>query len=192
MGGNVPKSILLAILMALLPLTLSAACSSPSPAPSISTTSTPTPIPPTPTETSVPAPPTPIPPTPTETSVPAPPTPVPPSVSSQVVLGELGAYPKGGTTWKNLLIKPGVPQVTLVSLARELHAKDGSAYRLFDDDTQFRQFMDWDINYPNPRYPYPESRVDRHLVGTVQIMLEGGRGRWGLWSGYQEKMAALD
>lgn len=130
------------------------------------------------------------------TATPDPPTPTatPVSFTDQFVVKELGAYRTGGTTWKNLLIVPGLNDGNLTGLARELHRRDpGSAYRFFDDEAQFQAFMAWDINYPNPRYPFPEAWTNRHHVGNVQQMLEGGRMRWGLWQGAGfRKIAALD
>ena len=87
---------------------------------------------------------------------------------------------------------PGIDRGTLISLAKEIHGKDPrNSYRFFDDDGQFKQFMDWGINYPNPRFPFPEAWTNKHHWGNVQQMFEGGRMRWRLWDPL-EKIAALE
>lgn len=126
-------------------------------------------------------------------TAPAPSTPAPVTVRSKVVIQDIGTYSKDGQTWKNLQIQAGLDTATLIALAKELHRLDTSSYyRLFTDGSQFKQFMDWDIHYPNDRYPFPEAWVDSYLVGTVQRMLPfGGVGGWGLYSPYQEKLTSV-
>ena len=132
-----------------------------------STSLQPTPIP----HTETPEP-TAIPPTATPAPPTATPAPSPTSVSKQV---HLWTYTKGGKMWRNLVIQSGLGRDTLGNLARELRRMDRtSSWRLFDDDAQFKQFRDWDVNYPNPRYPFPETWVNNHLVGTVQYMTPFG------------------
>ncbi len=68
----------------------------------------------------------------------------------------LGTYKKGSQTWTNLLIPKKIGKDKLIKMAKELHnAEPNTCFRFFDDDKQFQQFKDWDINYPNPAYPYP-------------------------------------
>ena len=122
------------------------------------------------------------------------PAPSPTSVSKQVVVKHLFTYTKAGTMWRNIVIQPGLSRDTLGNLARELRRMDRtSSWRLFDDGAQFKQFRDWDVNYPNPRYPFPETWVNNHLVGTVQDMTSFGNtpAGWGLYSPHAERLLSL-
>lgn len=107
----------------------------------------------------------------------------------------LGTYKKGRQTWTNLLIPRKVNQEKLIKMAKELHKAEPNTYfRFFDDDKEFQQFKDWDKNYPNPAYPYPQKWVKEHHIANIQKMAYDANGpRWVLIKGYTtEKIADLE
>lgn len=106
----------------------------------------------------------------------------------------LGTYKKGSQTWTNLLIPKKVSREKLIKMAKELHrAEPNTNFRFFDDGKQFQQFKDWDINYPNSAYPYPEKWVKEHHVANLQRMAYDTTGpKWVLLEGYTaEKIADI-
>ena len=107
----------------------------------------------------------------------------------------LGTYKKGSQTWTNLLIPKKLSQEKLIKLAKDLHKAEPNTYfRFFDDDKQFQQFKDWDVNYPNSAYPYPQKWVKEHHVANVQKMAFDSTGaKWVLIKGYTtDKIADLE
>jgi hypothetical protein len=98
-----------------------------------------------------------------------------------VRVAELSSYTKAGRTWRNLVIPADLEGDALVRLARELHKADpASSFRFFTDDSRFDEYMLWDQNYPDARYPSPSDWVRRHYVAMANLMLESGGARWQL------------
>lgn len=115
--------------------------------------------------------------------------------AQDITVKVLGTYKKGSQTWTNLLILRKINQEKLIKMARELHkGEPNTHFRFFDDDKQFQQFKDWDINYPNSAYPYPQKWVKEHHVANIQKMAYDANGpKWVFIKGYTtEKIAALE
>jgi len=107
----------------------------------------------------------------------------------------LDTYKKGNQTWANLLIPKKVSRERLIKMAKELHkAEPNTSFRFFDDDKEFQQFKDWDKNYPNPAYSYPQKWVKEHHVANIQKMAYDASGpKWVLIKGYtMEKITDLE
>jgi len=98
------------------------------------------------------------------------------------VVKELGSYEKNGQTWRNLLVKPGIDAQSLLALAQKLHKQSpATRFRIFDDDAQFAEYLDWDKNYPNNNALYPETWAAEHLVAMINIVTPIGKpGKWQL------------
>jgi len=114
--------------------------------------------------------------------------------AEDIPVKSLGTYRKGGMTWTILLIPRKVSRERLIKMARELHNSEPSTcFRFFDDDKEFQQFKDWDINYPNPAYKYPQKWVKEHHVANIQKMAYDANGpKWVLLAGYTtEKISDL-
>lgn len=88
----------------------------------------------------------------------------------------------------------GISREDLIELAKDIHQKDPqSCYHIFDDDAQFEQFKNWDVNYPDPAFPFPEEWAEKHHIANTQLMAETGGVKWGLYDGLgAEKIAPLD
>ncbi len=115
--------------------------------------------------------------------------------NEEISTKHLGTYKKASTIWKNLLVPRKLNQTQLLKLAQELHKTEPTInFRLFDDDKQFQSFMDWDINYPNPAYPWPQKWVKEHHVANIQPMAYDTSGpKWAILKGYtSEKIADLE
>lgn len=124
---------------------------------------------------------------------------------------ELESYEKGGKIWKNIVVPSNASVDEIEQMARDIHIKDPkSSYHIFDDDTKFKEFKDWDMNYGKVRdkdgkvkeiseclnvvycrmliqqekYPYPAPRkwMEDHLVVNIQQMMDvnGGGMKWQL------------
>lgn len=124
---------------------------------------------------------------------------------------ELESYEKGGKIWKNITVPASASADEIEQMARDIHIKDPkSSYHIFDDDTKFKEFKDWDMNYGKVRdkdgkvkeiseclnvvycrmliqqekYPYPAPRkwMEDHLVVNIQQMMDvnGGGMKWQL------------
>ncbi|WP_321470110.1 hypothetical protein [uncultured Paludibaculum sp.] len=96
----------------------------------------------------------------------------------------MSAYNKGGRTWRTILIKSPISDADLVALARYLHdlLRDESI-RIVDDASQIKAYEDWDQNYPDAAYPFPEQWVRRHHIATINKMLAPGGAAWQLMGG---------
>lgn len=106
----------------------------------------------------------------------------------------LGTYKKAGRIWTNLLIPRKLSRERLIKLAQDLHKSEPTtAFRFFDDDSQFQQFKDWDINYPSSVYQYPQKWVKAHHIANLQQMAYDTSGpKWVLIEGYTtEKIADI-
>lgn len=99
---------------------------------------------------------------------------------------ELQSYRKDrgrGDLWRNIVVSPKIKRDALVALARQLHKDDPQGrIRIFTDDKQFVEFMERDINYPDPAYTYPEKWANKHYIGMINRMFGRGGGRWVLTS----------
>ncbi|MEP7342765.1 MAG: hypothetical protein ABI977_33860 [Acidobacteriota bacterium] len=118
-----------------------------------------------------------------------------PQETQDIPVKILSTYKKGNQTWTNLLIPKKISQEKLVKMAKELHRAAPSTYfRFFDDDKEFPQFKNWDMNYPNPVYPYPQKWVKEHHIANIQKMAYDANGpKWVFIKGYTtEKIADLE
>jgi hypothetical protein len=94
---------------------------------------------------------------------------------------ELSPYVKAGRNWRSFVILSNLQRDALVAVARELHKSDpASSFRFFTDDSQYEQFKLWDQNYPDARYPFPESWARKHYIAMVNKMLSPGGAQWQL------------
>jgi hypothetical protein len=88
---------------------------------------------------------------------------------------------KAGRNWRSVVIPANLQRDGVVALASELHKSDpSSSFRFFTDDSQYEQFKLWDQNYPDARYPSPESWTRQHYIAMVNKMLVRGGARWQL------------
>ncbi len=124
------------------------------------------------------------------TSTPFPPVPTVPPIELTVEAGlkasyqPITTYRKAGINWKNILVKSGTTRDQLIEIARYIHRIDPfNSYNIFDDDVQFQRFMLWDLNYPDPMYPFPEEWTKAHLLGGIKQ--DGESKEWELtnWMG---------
>lgn len=94
------------------------------------------------------------------------------------------SYKAGGRDWKIIVVKQGLSDSELLTLARELHRMySGVSMHVFDDDAQVEAYERWTVNYPSPDYPFPERWAKRHHVGMLNRMFEAGGPRWQLFGG---------
>jgi len=98
---------------------------------------------------------------------------------SGIIIKELDQYSDAGVTWRNFLIRKNVDRSDLILLAQELHRVDpNSFFKLVDDDSEFREYIDWEINYPNSSYPYPEGWATNHIIGWIIHASDTNGGHW--------------
>jgi hypothetical protein len=108
-------------------------------------------------------------------------------------------YKKSGVIWRMIIVKPGLSDVQLISLARRLHASyPNDSAEIFDNESQVQAYVNWDVNYPSRSHPYPEGWLKKHDIACVIKMLDGRRGaKWQLLGGSahpkaDEKIADLE
>lgn len=109
----------------------------------------------------------------------------------RIIVKELSNYPKGGTNWRNILIRKDVSREDIIWLAREMHDSDPDSYfRFIDDDSKFEAFKMWDIYYPSSSYPYPEDWAGNHIVATLNELFSPNGMEWTLTYGLGEEVIA--
>lgn len=131
--------------------------------------------------------------------------------SVSITYKELESYEKAGDIWKSIVIPIDTNKEDLIKLAKDIHQRDPlSSYHIFDDDTKFQEYKDWDINYGKIKdqdgkvkdivecinieycrslaqqgkyaYSFPEEWVNKHLVADIQKMFtENKKLEWGLY-----------
>jgi hypothetical protein len=90
-----------------------------------------------------------------------------------VSYSELKPYFTGkGKKWRNIVIPAQVGQERLIHFAKQLHKENPTdSFHIFDNDSQFEQYMNWDVHYPNKAHPLPEEWAEKHHVGNITLML---------------------
>jgi len=53
-------------------------------------------------------------------------------------------------------------------------------YRIFDNDKQFKKFVEADTHYPDSNFPYPEKWANKHYIAIINKMFDKGKLRWQL------------
>lgn len=92
----------------------------------------------------------------------------------------LGKYQKSGRIWYNILISSKTKD-DLITLAIFHHSfGPNNSFRFFDDASRYREFMLWDQNYPDPKYPSPESWTNKHYIALINKMYTSNGPRWQL------------
>lgn len=139
---------------------------------------------PAPTETPIPPTNTPAP-EPSSTPIPPTDTPSPDPTATTAAATEppsyeiVGQYTAAGKIWTNVLVSPDLDRDGIIAVATQLHDEAPGAYfHIFNDANQINAYAAWDVNYPDDRFPYPESWVNRHLVADIQQMTVPQPTRW--------------
>lgn len=106
-----------------------------------------------------------------------------PSPTPPIAFRELERYRSAGRVWRNVVVPRNIKKEEIIALAKYLHRTDPiTPFHMFDDDKEFRKFMDSDINYGIKAYPYPEAWVKRHYIAIINKILDGGGARWQLYA----------
>jgi hypothetical protein len=98
---------------------------------------------------------------------------------------ELGTYIKGSDRQKKVgvCIEPNITKDQAIELSKWLHKHDPKAnYVIFTSNNadQFLKFQEWDINYPNEGFPYPEKWVKKFHFAMINPMTTNEGTKWQL------------
>ncbi len=105
----------------------------------------------------------------------------------------LGSYNAGGKKWVNVLVQADTTERQLIKLAKRLHKENPNAFfHIFDDDSKIKEYVDWDRNYPNSNYPFPEKWVLKHFRGNIRKMFIRGGLQWQLTDQYGSEISVLE
>ena len=106
----------------------------------------------------------------------------------KLIVKDLGTYQNIGMDWHNIQVKRKISNSDLTTLARYYHQQTpNDNYQFWRDDSQFEAYKDWDVNYPNPDYPYPEEWTDKHLAGVIRRSGD----QWKLTNQAEEEIGSL-
>jgi len=113
-------------------------------------------------------------------------------VAQEISYEILETYSKAGEEWHNIVVDVSLSSEGLKSLAKQLHTQNPDwRFHIFNDDTQFKAFADWDIHYsePDSKYVYPELWANKHLVASVHPMWPDNQ--WKLLDGWGSELMSL-
>jgi hypothetical protein len=101
-----------------------------------------------------------------------------PAIAS-VSYERLGSYTAAGKTWHFVLVSPALDRPGIIEIARQLHKESpGTYFHIVNDASQVEAYAAWDVNYPDDRFPYPESWASQHMVADIQQMTMPPPTRW--------------
>ncbi len=106
--------------------------------------------------------------------------------TADLIIRELSSHRKGSRKWRNILVKADITREELIELAQEMHKRDSqTSFNFFNDDSQFKNYLQWEKYYPNKYYPFPEEWLKKHNLGMLNRMGPVSDNRWELlsWDG---------
>ena len=91
------------------------------------------------------------------------------------------------------MISKKLSKQELINIARQLHQEHPHTFfHFFDDNSKIKEYVQWDMHYPNPNYPYPEKWVDKHLKADINKMFTREGLQWQLIEPFGSKIVALE
>ena len=105
-------------------------------------------------------------------------------IDSKIPYAIAATYTKSGRTWRMVVVKRTLTDADLIVLGTNLHRTYADeAIAIFNDDSQIKAYVNWELHYPDGAYPYPEKWLKQHDVAMINKMLAPGGARWQLMYG---------
>ena len=106
---------------------------------------------------------------------------------------KLGSYAYQRFDYSLYLIPKNLSEDELIKIAQDLHEREPKTILLLvDDDEQAEQFITYHKQLEDfyeqsgtdkPKVEYPNDWANKHIIGTVNLYLEGGERNWYLLEG---------
>ncbi len=107
----------------------------------------------------------------------------------KLVVRDLGSYEKIGMDWHNIQVASNIKNNSLMVLAGIYHRENPTGnYNFWKGNSQFEAYKNWDINYPDPNYPYPEKWTDENLIATMHKLED----HWRLLDPNEQEIASIE